>query len=136
MDSLNLYCWVELSCELIGCCLRFSYQYYDKKCGAIHESIEALDKMGMDIIESGDPDAFQQYLTKYRNTICGRHPISVFLHVLSSFIYLLHIYVEALCFDIFFNARFLPDAKQQFDEDKDQISAIRAVEPLQVDERQ
>ncbi|KAL1094823.1 hypothetical protein V6Z11_D06G116700 [Gossypium hirsutum] len=63
---------------------RFNYMYYDKKYGAIHKSIEALDKMGMDIIETGDADAFKQYLSEYDNTICGRHPISVFLHILSN----------------------------------------------------
>ncbi|KAI9118537.1 hypothetical protein K1719_010869 [Acacia pycnantha] len=61
---------------------RFGYQFYDKKHGSIYKSIEALDKMGMDIIETGDPDAFKKYLSKYENTICGRHPISVFLHML------------------------------------------------------
>lgn len=55
--------------------------HYDKKFGAIHKSIEALDRMGMDIIETGDPDAFKRYLLEFDNTICGRHPISVFLHV-------------------------------------------------------
>ncbi|KAM7459529.1 hypothetical protein LguiA_036523 [Lonicera macranthoides] len=50
--------------------------------GAIHKSIEALDKMGMDIIETGDPDVFKQYLSETDNTICRRHPISVFLHML------------------------------------------------------
>ncbi|KAK4741547.1 hypothetical protein SAY87_025135 [Trapa incisa] len=63
---------------------RFNYQHYDKTYGAIHKSIEALDRMGMDIIEMGDPDAFNQYLSKYRNTICGRHPICVFLHMLKN----------------------------------------------------
>jgi len=58
--------------------------HYDKKHGVIHKSIEALDKMGMDIIETGDPDAFKKYLLEYDNTICGRHPISVFLHVSAS----------------------------------------------------
>ncbi|KAE8700317.1 Protein MEMO1 [Hibiscus syriacus] len=61
---------------------RFNYMFYDKKYGAIHKSIEALDKMGMDIIETGDTDAFKAYLSEYDNTICGRHPISVFLHML------------------------------------------------------
>ncbi|KAJ4957533.1 hypothetical protein NE237_024644 [Protea cynaroides] len=63
---------------------RFNYMHYDRKCGPIHKSIEALDKMGMDIIETGDPDAFKQYLSEFDNTICGRHPISVFLHMLKS----------------------------------------------------
>lgn len=40
--------------------------------------------MGIEIIETGDPDAFKQYLLEYDNTICGRHPISVFLHVSAS----------------------------------------------------
>ncbi|XP_062117609.1 uncharacterized protein LOC133831362 [Humulus lupulus] len=61
---------------------RFSYTYYDKKHGPIYKSIEGLDKMGMDIIETRDPDAFTNYLLEYDNTICGRHPISVFLHML------------------------------------------------------
>lgn len=60
---------------------RFNYMHYDKKHGAIHKSIEALDKMGMEIIETGDPDEFKRYLLETDNTICGRHPISVFLHV-------------------------------------------------------
>ncbi|KAL8501753.1 hypothetical protein ACS0TY_021028 [Phlomoides rotata] len=60
---------------------RFNYTHYDKKQGAIYKSIEVLDKTGMDIIETGDPDAFKQYLSETDNTICGRHPISVFLHV-------------------------------------------------------
>lgn len=61
--------------------IRFNYTYYDKKHGAIHKSIEALDRMGMDIIETGNPEAFKQYLLEFDNTICGRHPISVFVHV-------------------------------------------------------
>lgn len=63
--------------------------HHDKKHGPIYKSIEALDKMGMDIIETGDPDSFKKYLLEYDNTICGRHPISVFLHVSS-----LHISIQ------------------------------------------
>ncbi|KAI3510121.1 hypothetical protein L1887_25651 [Cichorium endivia] len=59
----------------------FNYMHYDKKHGAIHKSIEALDKMGMEIIETGDLDEFKRYLLETDNTICGPHPISVFLHV-------------------------------------------------------
>ncbi|KAK2979442.1 hypothetical protein RJ640_015071 [Escallonia rubra] len=59
----------------------FNYMHHDKKHGAIHKSIEALDKMGMEIIETGDPDAFKRYLLDTDNTICGRHPISVLPHV-------------------------------------------------------
>lgn len=65
----------------LALCIRFNYMHRDKKHGPIYKSIEALDKMGMDIIETGDPDSFKKYLLEYDNTICGRHPISVFLHV-------------------------------------------------------
>ncbi|XP_058115709.1 uncharacterized protein LOC131258410 [Magnolia sinica] len=60
---------------------RFNYLHYEKKYGEIYKSIEALDRMGMEIIETGDADAFKKYLSKFENTICGRHPISVFLHM-------------------------------------------------------
>ncbi|XP_078443545.1 ammeMemoRadiSam system protein B [Wolffia australiana] len=63
---------------------RFNYTYYDAKHGPIHKSIEALDRMGMDIIETGDPISFKRYLEEYDNTICGRHPISVFLHMIKN----------------------------------------------------
>lgn len=36
---------------------------------------------GMGIIEQLDPMSFTNYLKKYRNTICGRHPIGVLLNV-------------------------------------------------------
>ncbi|XP_034247644.1 protein MEMO1-like [Thrips palmi] len=58
---------------------RFRYTYYDQQFGQIHQSIEALDKMGMDLIEDVNPSAFADYLKKYDNTICGRHPIAVLL---------------------------------------------------------
>jgi predicted class III extradiol MEMO1 family dioxygenase len=35
----------------------------------------------MDIIETLNPSAFTDYLRKYGNTICGRHPIGVLLNV-------------------------------------------------------
>ncbi|KAL9274527.1 MEMO1-like protein [Drosera capensis] len=60
------------------------YTYYDDKYGAIHKSVEALDRLGMDIIETGDPDRFKQYLGEYENTICGRHPMGVFLNMLKN----------------------------------------------------
>lgn len=82
---------------------RFSYTYYDESCGPIHKSIEKLDKnvshlrkiyfeniiqfrnvfwltQGMEIIETLDPAAFTEYLRRFNNTICGRHPIGVMLN--------------------------------------------------------
>lgn len=33
----------------------------------------------MDLIETLDPPAFTDYLKRFSNTICGRHPIGVLL---------------------------------------------------------
>jgi hypothetical protein len=33
------------------------------------------------VFPQGDPQAFADYLSTYKNTICGRHPIAVLLHV-------------------------------------------------------
>ena len=41
-------------------------------CGALQ---------AMDAIETMDPAAFTDYLKKYQNTICGRHPIGILLNV-------------------------------------------------------
>ncbi|KAK7473680.1 hypothetical protein BaRGS_00035077 [Batillaria attramentaria] len=63
---------------------RFNYTFYDKSCGKIWQSIEALDKAGMSIIERMDPAGFTSYLRDYQNTICGRHPIGVLLNAINS----------------------------------------------------
>ncbi|XP_061766572.1 protein MEMO1 isoform X1 [Nerophis ophidion] len=62
---------------------RFRYTFYDEAQGEIYRSIEHLDKMGMGIIEQLDPMSFTNYLKKYRNTICGRHPIGVLLNAVT-----------------------------------------------------
>lgn len=48
---------------LFGCCLRLV------PCWLLHMLLQR------------DPAAFTEYLHTYRNTICGRHPISVLLQV-------------------------------------------------------
>lgn len=88
-----------MGATLALCCLQ----------GTIHQSIEWLDKLGMDTIEQarparllqistsrsercsrkhcdargaqGSPQAFAEYLRRYGNTICGRYPIGLFLNV-------------------------------------------------------
>jgi AmmeMemoRadiSam system protein B len=60
---------------------RFSFMYYEPSDGPIYKSIEALDRQGMQAIESQDIDKWYSYLKQYKNTICGRHPIGVFLNV-------------------------------------------------------
>lgn len=63
---------------------RFSYTHYDKSCGEIWQSIEALDRMGMDKVEKLDSRGFMEYLKQYQNTICGRYPIGVLLHTIDA----------------------------------------------------
>ncbi|XP_020211574.1 protein MEMO1 [Cajanus cajan] len=79
-DPNNFFC---VSSDFCHWGYRFKYTFYDSDYeGPIYKFIEALDKVGMDIIETGDPDIFRKYLSKYKNTICGSNPISVYLHML------------------------------------------------------
>jgi len=61
---------------------RFGYQHYDRNWGAIYESIEKLDRMGMDLIETCKASVFKNYLNEYGNTICGRNPILLLLNAI------------------------------------------------------
>lgn len=63
---------------------RFRYTYYEKDHGPIYKSIEVLDRRGMGLIEKRDAQGFHRYLQQFENTICGRHPISVFLHLVQA----------------------------------------------------
>lgn len=55
---------------------------YQLENSEISYSIEKLDKQGIKLIEEQNADAFSQYLEDTDNTICGRHPIGVFLFAL------------------------------------------------------
>jgi AmmeMemoRadiSam system protein B len=41
-----------------------------------------MDHVGMDSIASQEPGAFAKYISLYKNTICGKHPIAVYLSAL------------------------------------------------------
>ncbi|KAF3101643.1 hypothetical protein TWF102_004882 [Orbilia oligospora] len=76
---------------------RFSYQYYIPQPGKdgmslkskghkvpeggqeIWKSIEGLDRAAIEAIESGKHENFVDYLSRTRNTVCGRHPIGVIM---------------------------------------------------------
>ncbi|RVE44493.1 hypothetical protein evm_010897, partial [Chilo suppressalis] len=62
---------------------RFRYTWRDPSRGHLYQGIEWLDRQGMDIIEKMEPRAFTDYLNKYGNTICGRHPIGVLLQAVA-----------------------------------------------------
>jgi len=73
---------------------RFRYTYYQLPDGSakelrsssqvqksypIHESIKAVDFESMDAVESGEHRQFLEQLQETGNTVCGRHPIGVFM---------------------------------------------------------
>jgi AmmeMemoRadiSam system protein B len=74
-DAANLF---VISSDFCHWGNRFSYTYRDSN-GPIHESIERLDRKGMEIIERMDMEEFERYLEETQNTICGRFPIQTFL---------------------------------------------------------
>jgi len=39
----------------------------------------------MDLIEAQDPEGFHHYLEVTENTICGRHPIAVFMNAIKAY---------------------------------------------------
>jgi AmmeMemoRadiSam system protein B len=73
---------------------RFRYTYYQPPTGnpkklrsssdvqkdyPIHMSIKAVDFESMDAVESGQHRSFVEQLEETGNTVCGRHPIGVFM---------------------------------------------------------
>ena len=48
------------------------------------QSIEALDRQGMALIEAQDASGFARYMRETRNTICGAAPIAVLLRMLAA----------------------------------------------------
>ena len=62
---------------------RFRYQYRTDVNIPIYQSIERVDRDGMSLIESKSTSSFQDYLEETKNTICGRHPISLLLSIVS-----------------------------------------------------
>lgn len=78
-DPTNLF---VISSDFCHWGKRFHYTFHNKGWGPIWQSIEHLDRKGMEIIETMDPEAFSNYLKEYGNTICGRHPIGVLLNAI------------------------------------------------------
>ncbi len=58
---------------------RFDFVRYDPSDGDIWQSIEKLDRQGMECIESGDHSCYAYYQQSTQNTICGRHAIGILL---------------------------------------------------------
>jgi AmmeMemoRadiSam system protein B len=65
---------------------RFSYQSTPDGGPSktpIFEHISELDHVGMNHIEMQNPGAFAEYFRETKNTVCGRHPLAVWLHAIS-----------------------------------------------------
>jgi AmmeMemoRadiSam system protein B len=90
-DPSNLFI---LSSDFCHWGSRFQYTYYIPPTGSprhlksssqvsadrpIHESIAAVDKQSMDAVETGRYEAFLEQIEETGNTVCGRHPIGVFM---------------------------------------------------------
>ncbi|KAK8803579.1 hypothetical protein WA158_001273 [Blastocystis sp. Blastoise] len=60
----------------------FEYTLYNKSKGKIYESIEWLDKLGAQYICNNDAKGFNDYIDEYENTICGKNPIAIYLHLI------------------------------------------------------
>lgn len=61
---------------------RFKFDYHKAEDGQIWQSIEKLDGEGMIAIQNHNFKQFEKYINSTKNTICGRHPIFVFLKIL------------------------------------------------------
>ena len=59
---------------------RFTHKFDDEPL--IHNSIERLDRQGMQLIEAQNFGEFTRYLDSTGNTICGRHPIQLLLAII------------------------------------------------------
>ncbi len=81
LDAQNLF---VISSDFCHWGERFRFTHYDPKAGEIADSVEALDRQGMTLIERQDSRGFAAYLREFGNTICGRHPIGVLLNALDA----------------------------------------------------
>lgn len=61
---------------------RFHYAYLPDVPGPVYKQIEKLDRDATEQIATGDPSKFEHYLDETRNTICGRFPILIMMHLI------------------------------------------------------
>ncbi|KAH7120005.1 MEMO1 family [Dendryphion nanum] len=90
LDPANLF---VISSDFCHWGSRFRYTYYQPAAGSpqnlkstpssssrpIHESIAAVDLESIDAVETGEHHQFLEQLEDTGNTVCGRHPIGVFM---------------------------------------------------------
>lgn len=61
---------------------RFNFEYYKPEDGQIWQSIQKLDGEGMIAIQNHNFKQFEKHINSSKNTICGRHPIYIFLKII------------------------------------------------------
>eukprot|EP01059_Diplonema_ambulator_P015975 TRINITY_DN27206_c0_g1_i1.p1 TRINITY_DN27206_c0_g1~~TRINITY_DN27206_c0_g1_i1.p1 ORF type:complete len:312 (+),score=77.93 TRINITY_DN27206_c0_g1_i1:41-937(+) len=67
-----------------GSRFRYTYHYNQKEYPAIGDSIVAMDKQAMSLMEAQDRPGLTKYFAETENTICGRTPISIMLSSMAS----------------------------------------------------
>lgn len=81
VDEQNLF---VVSSDFCHWGSNFDYYHHEKPL-EVWQSVEKLDRQGMELIENHDFQGYQKYLEETENTICGRHPIGVFINALKSY---------------------------------------------------
>ena len=81
LDPANLF---VISSDFCHWGDRFGFTHYDHTHKVFADSIEALDRQGMQLIEAQHAAGYASYLGQCHNTIFGRHPIAVLLHALDA----------------------------------------------------
>jgi len=76
-------CFFVISSDFCHWGTRFNYTYYDESKGEIWESIKSLDLLGAAYICNKNTTGFEDYLKKFKNTICGRHAILMLMNAMS-----------------------------------------------------
>lgn len=62
---------------------KHNFTYHNESHGQIWQSIEKLDGEGMNLIQAHDFLGFEKYINSSKNTICGRHPLFIFLKIIA-----------------------------------------------------
>ena len=81
LDPANLF---VISSDFCHWGDRFGFTHYDHTHKVIADSIEALGRQGMQLIEAQDAAGFTSYLGQCHNIVCGRQPIAVLLRALDT----------------------------------------------------
>ena len=63
----------------------FGYKYLPKGDGPIYKRIEKMDMEATEMIATGEPVKFNEYIKRTNNTICGRNPILIMMNMFKNY---------------------------------------------------